>query len=81
MWWGSRNQVEAGHVCETGYECIFSSVVVVGVLREGTDSCTPPPKKKLNITGVQLSANYGSPVVLLKYYDPPVATATLLFYF
>ena len=52
--------------CETGYECFCSSVVVVDVLREGTDSCTPPSKIP-NINGVQLSANYGRSPGVIRY--------------
>ena len=40
--------------CETGYECICSSVVVVGVIREGTDSSTLPPPNTEHYWGTAL---------------------------
>ena len=40
--------------CDTGYECICNSVVVMGVLREGTYSCTPPPQNTEHYWGTAL---------------------------
>ena len=49
----------------------------LGLINRVNMSVTNRNRKNVDI---RQQSNATSPVVILKYYDPPVATATLLFY-
>ena len=50
---------------------------VLGLINRLNPSVTNPNRKDVDI---QQQSKATSPVVVLKYYDPPVATSTILFY-